>query len=521
VRTGRFVHHATAAAVMLFLLGNAMAAAALAKTPEAASNDSKAQSKTTTTAPDNSSDDDTITVELSGNYALFNKELSGLAKPQKLNVPTGHRHVWLWVPRDPGKGCYDHDRIAFPKHLESDGSKQPLAPRIVELMGPMPKASDNDTGSDVTEESDPLENDVVKKEQTAKEMETEAVEKEKAAQEVERMAGAKGHSLTDEAMVKTARLAATGARRAAAAAAAAADIAEVTKADADAKAAKRAADKSVTDAKGAAEKRVTDAREAAADRDNASKKTSEALAAARKGDIATEEQAKQDAVMATEAAENKEAKAEIGRANDQDIKYATVALPPLQFGIRYCLGFGSQYDSTPTAVTLRGVPWPLNDTTVSWWSQRYVTAAVGLGYSRGMSWGTTPGGYDATTSPFVYVGAHITPWPTDRHIPIQDRVSTSPAQHFHIIVAAAITDPWPNANTVTELGAKGLVLGAGLSGGDGVIACSVALVLGEGAYAEVDALGNIRNKKVTLVSPVLGISTQADIVGWVAKAFQK
>ena len=109
----------------------------------------------------------------------------------------------------------------------------------------------------------------------------------------------------------------------------------------------------------------------------------------------------------------------------------------------------------PTFTTLQRVPWPLNEnSTVSWWSQRYVTAAVGLAFSHWMSWGSSPTGYDTSAAPFLYAGAHISPWPTDRHIPYQDRISTSWTQPLHLLIGGALTDPWPNARIDSQLGMK-------------------------------------------------------------------
>lgn len=171
-------------------------------------------------------------------------------------------------------------------------------------------------------------------------------------------------------------------------------------------------------------------------------------------------------------------------------------------------------------MTEQHVPWPLNDTSVTWWSQRYVTAAVGLAYAHWMSGGSSPAGYNTSAAPFVYAGAHITPWATDRHIPYQSRVSTW-NQHIHMLIGGAVTDPWPNAKIDSQLGMKGLVLGAGAWFGDNVIAFTLGTVLGRGSYDDVDVLGISHNRKVTLYSPFLAVSTQADVVAVIRGIFGK
>lgn len=204
-----------------------------------------------------------------------------------------------------------------------------------------------------------------------------------------------------------------------------------------------------------------------------------------------------------------------------------ITLPDLQYGITYC--FDIQFREGDAGTVERAyhstrVAWPLTDLgNASWWSDRYVTATIGLGLNFWESINLNNVdryGYDTTTRPFIYGGAHVYPCPTDRRIASSDRVMRRwySCEHIHVLIAGAILDPWPNANTRTTLGLKGVVIGTGYSLWDNVASLSLGVVIGTGLYKQTNAdTGVVRDRNFTLFSPMLSLSTQWDVVGTIGK----
>lgn len=198
-----------------------------------------------------------------------------------------------------------------------------------------------------------------------------------------------------------------------------------------------------------------------------------------------------------------------------------VTLPPLQYGITYCIAAWGKSDVTPEATPLvygyraMRVSWSLNSAK-TWWADRYLSPSVGVAMP------ILPGlpsksAYDSTPAPFVFVGAHITPWPTDRRIPKDERVQRLTVENFHLLVAAALMDAFPHMNTPKTLGASGLLLGAGMSIGDNLLAFSSGWLITRAKYGVTDqTFGTTTNITQTLFAPFFAISTQADLVAAIA-----
>lgn len=201
---------------------------------------------------------------------------------------------------------------------------------------------------------------------------------------------------------------------------------------------------------------------------------------------------------------------------DGKSKPARIQLPPLQYHVGYCLSVrGTDGKRNYAGYYFTREPWPLKERGKDWWTDRYVLPSVGIGLTGWQSI-ARPGGVNALAKPYIFVGAHITPWPTDRRFISSERVHRGFEEKFHFELGIAVTDPWQEVSLTSPLG-KALVLGAGLSFGDNIVGASLGVVVGGMKYRTTDDAGITHDREHVLVSPTLNVTTQFDVVGVIAK----